>query len=121
MLIADNGVYIEDVILITLDMFPKVVFIWHHGVLFFTLDGGIFIFPLEGISHLSSVNLYTTLFTSVWIVLFVVGRVLVRFFAGLMGGMDVDTYPVAIATTLGGIFLAVILMFFLYIRLLITF
>ena len=71
--------------------------IFAHGLLVFSPTSA----PL---SDLIPLMFYTTLFTSVWVWLFMLGGLLSQLFSGLRIMMNVDKYPVGSAMAIGGVF-----------------
>ncbi len=69
-----------------------------------TTGGGLLFSHKEATIDLFALVAYTTLFTSVWVWLFMLGGVLWPLFTWLRGVLGVDKFPVGSAMAIGGVF-----------------
>ncbi len=68
-----------------------------------TAEGGLLFSAKETVSVIA-ILFYTTLFTSVWVWLFMLGGVLWPLFTWLRGVLGVEKFPVGSAMAIGGVF-----------------
>ncbi len=84
------------------------------------ISGGWLYFGADTAYDLIAACFYTTLFTSVWVWIFMLGGVLWPLFSWLSNVLAVDKYPVGSVMAIGGVFLGLAVTAGGYLRMSIT-